>query len=179
MVNFQLRAVQPEDAGAVAEIYRPAVLTGTASFEIEPPDAAEFERRMAAIVDAGFPYVVAEQGGVVIGYGYANAYRPRPAYRWSVEDSIYLAPAAQRQGVGRVLLEHLIGTTARLGFRQMVAVIGDSARDPSIPLHRACGFHFAGTLHSIGYKGGRWLDGVLMQRALGEGDRTPPSEPLA
>ena len=175
MANYRLRSAQIGDAEAVAAIYRPAVLTGTASFEIDPPDPAEIGRRMAAILDAAFPYLVAEQEGRVIGYGYANAYRPRPAYRWTVEDSIYLAPVAQRQGVGRALLEQLIATTTALGFRQMVAVIGDSAQTPSIALHTACGFGLVGTLRSVGFKGGRWLDGVLMQRALGAGDATNPA----
>lgn len=174
MTNVVLRAARPDDAEAIAAIYRPAVLTGTASFEIEPPDAPEMGRRMKAIVDGGYPYLVAELDGKVLGYGYFSAYRPRPAYRWSVEDSIYLAPDAQGSGVGKALLQKLIGLATEQGFRQMVAVIGDSAQYPSIRLHRACGFHFAGTLHAIGFKHGRWLDGVMMQRPLGEGDRTPP-----
>ena len=175
MVKYKLRSAQASDATAIAAIYRPAVLTGTASFELDPPDAAEMAKRMAAILDAGYPYLVAELEGTILGYGYANAYRPRPAYRWTVEDSIYLSTEAQGQGVGRTLLDRLITTTTKLGFRQMVAVIGDSTQLRSIRLHRACGFHFAGTLHSIGYKGGRWLDGVLMQRPLGEGDKSPPA----
>jgi len=130
---------------------------------------------MTAILEAGFPYLAAEQDGRVLGYGYANAYRPRPAYRWTVEDSIYLAPSAHRQGIGRLLLEQLIATTTELGFRQMVAVIGDSGQTPSIALHRACGFVHAGVLRSVGFKGGRWLDGVLMQRTLGAGDTTSPA----
>ena len=116
-----------------------------------------------------------DNAGVVVGYGYANAYRPRPAYRTTVEDSIYLAPVGRGKGIGKALLVHLIDATTRLGYRQMIAVIGDSRQYPAIRLHRACGFHFAGTLHSIGYKHGRWLDGVLMQRALGEGDSTLPA----
>ena len=175
MTKFVLRAAKVSDAEALAAIYRPAVLTGTASFEIDPPDAAEMGRRMAAVVDAGYAYLVAERAGAVIGYGYFNAYRPRPAYRWSVEDSIYLAPEAQGLGVGRALLDRLIEMATAQGFRQMVAVIGDSAQYPSIRLHRACGFHFAGTLHAIGFKGGKWLDGVMMQRPLGDGDTTPPA----
>jgi L-amino acid N-acyltransferase YncA len=174
MSRIALRPAEPRDATVIAAIYRPAVLEGTASFEIDPPDAAEMGRRMAAIRDSGYPYLVAELDGLVVGYGYINAYRPRPAYRWSVEDSVYLSPAAQGRGVGRALLQRLIADAEAMGFRQMVAVIGDSAQMPSIRLHRACGFHFAGTLHAIGFKNGKWLDGVLMQRALGDGDRTPP-----
>ncbi len=176
MTNLVLRPSRPEDAEAIAAIYRPAVLTGTASFEIEPPDGAEMGRRMKAITDGHYPYLVAETAGKVIGYGYFSAYRPRPAYKWSVEDSIYLASEAQGTGVGKALLHKLIALATEQGYRQMVAVIGDSAQYPSIRLHRACGFHFAGTLHAIGFKGGRWLDGVLMQRPLGEGDRTPPRD---
>ena len=174
MEKLVLRAATLGDAAAIAAIYRPAVLEGTASFEIDPPDGAEMSQRMTAITTAGYPYLVAEREGAIIGYGYFNAYRTRPAYRWSVEDSIYLAPAAQGLGAGRLLLERLIVMAAAQGFRQMVAMIGDSRQYPSIRLHRACGFHFAGTLHAIGYKHGRWLDGVMMQRPLGDGDTTAP-----
>jgi phosphinothricin acetyltransferase len=131
-------------------------------------------RRMRAIVDAGYPYIVAEKDGQVLGYAYAGAYRPRPAYRNSVENSVYVSPAAHRLGVGRALLAELVAIAERLGFRQMIAVIGDSGNAGSIGLHRALGFTFCGTIHSVGYKHGRWLDSVIMQRALGPGDTTPP-----
>jgi phosphinothricin acetyltransferase len=145
-----------------------------ASFEVDPPDETEMTRRMRAIVDAGYPYIVAEKDGQVLGYAYAGAYRPRPAYRNSVENSVYVSPAAHRLGVGRALLAELVAIAERLGFRQMIAVIGDSGNAGSIGLHRALGFTFCGTIHSVGYKHGRWLDSVIMQRALGPGDTTPP-----
>jgi phosphinothricin acetyltransferase len=160
----------------VAAIYRPAVLTGTASFELEPPGEEEMARRFEAITGAGYPYLVAETGatGAVAGYGYANAYRTRPAYRFSVENSVYVAPDAQGRGIGRALLAALIEECTARGFRQMIAVIGDSAQSASIALHRSLGFTFCGTIHSVGLKHGRWLDSVLMQRALGDGDTTLP-----
>jgi phosphinothricin acetyltransferase len=169
-----IRPASPADIPAITAIYRPAVLHGTASFEVDPPDEAEMRRRFDALTGAGFPHVVAELEGRVAGYAYAGAYRPRPAYRFSVEDSIYVAPDAQRRGVGQALLSHLIETCTLSGFRQMIAVIGDSAQHASIGLHRRNGFTFSGTIHSVGFKHGRWLDGVIMQRALGEGDTTQP-----
>ncbi len=175
MVEVHVRAVTTSDIPAVTAIYRPAVLTGTASFELSPPDEAEMKRRMEAVRTAGFPYLVAEVAGVVAGYGYLGAYRPRPSYAWSVENSIYVAPEAQRAGVGRALLDALIDIATARGFRQMIAVIGDSGQRGSIGLHRAVGFTFCGTVHAVGFKHGRWLDQVLMQRALGEGDTTAPS----
>ena len=169
-----IRPAAASDVAAITAIYRPAVIAGSASFELEAPDEAEMGRRVQAILAAGFPYVVAEVGGSVAGYGYLGAYRPRPAYQWSVENSIYVAPDAQRGGVGRALLSHLIDTATASGFRQMIAVIGDSGQRASIGLHRAAGFTFCGTVHAVGFKHGRWLDQVLMQRALGPGDATPP-----
>jgi L-amino acid N-acyltransferase YncA len=173
--DIQIRAATPADIQAITSIYRPAVLTGTASFEITAPDEAEMARRMAAIVDAGFPYLVATRAGMVLGYAYLGAYRARPAYAWSVENSIYVDPQAQRTGVGRLLLDALIETATASGFRQMIAVIGDSGQQASLRLHRAAGFTFCGTVHAVGFKNGRWLDQVLMQRALGAGDATPPA----
>lgn len=170
-----VRDAQPTDIPAIAAIYRPAVETGTASFELEPPDAAEMLRRYQTVVAAGFPYIVAELDGVVLGYAYFTQYRPRPAYRYSVENSIYVAPEAQGKRVGRVLLAALIERATAKGHRQMIAVIGDAANWPSIGLHRAMGFRFAGTIHSVGFKHGRWLDSVMMQLPLGSGDTTLPS----
>jgi phosphinothricin acetyltransferase len=164
----------PADIPAITAIYRPAVLEGTASFELEPPDEAEMRRRLEAIVGAGFPYIVAKADERVLGYAYANAYRSRPAYRFSVEDSIYVASFAQRLGIGRHLLDELIALATAKGFRQMIAVIGDSGQAASIGLHQAAGFTFCGTIRSVGFKHGRWLDSVLMQRALGPGDTTAP-----
>ncbi len=170
----RIRPATLADVAEITAIYRPAVVYGTASFEIEPPDQAEMQKRFEAITGAGFPYVVAELEGKVVGYAYANAYRPRPAYQWSVEDSIYVAPEAHGKGVGRALLVYLLETCTAAGFRQMIAVIGDSAQSASIGLHRSLGFTFCGTIHSVGFKHGRWLDSVIMQRALGDGDLAPP-----
>ena len=150
------------------------MLTGTASFELEPPDDAEMQKRMQAVMDAGFPYLVAERDGQLLGYGYLGAYRPRAAYRWSVENSIYVAPDAQRGGTGRLLLQALIDEATRRGVRQIVAVIGDSQSHSSICLHTALGFSHSGVVRSVGFKHGRWLDQVIMQRMIGAGDQTVP-----
>jgi len=151
------------------------VLHGTASFEVDPPGLAEMKKRRAAVLDLGLPHLVAERAGRVLGYAYAGNWRPRPAYKFSVEDSIYIAHDAVGQGVGKALLPVLIEHCTAAGKRQMVAVIGDSAQTPSIRLHASCGFEMTGTLKSIGFKFGRWLDSVLMQRPLGVGDTTPPA----
>ena len=169
-----VRPIRDADVPAIATIYAHAVLHGTASFEVDPPDLAEMSRRMRAIVDGGFPYLVAEKDGRVLGYAYAGLYRTRPAYRNSIENSVYVGQDAHRLGVGRALLGELIEIATRAGFRQMIAVIGDSGNAGSIGLHRALGFTFSGTIHSVGYKHGRWLDSVIMQRALGPGDGSPP-----
>ena len=172
---LHIRAVAPGDIPQIADIYAHAVTHGTASFELQPPDLAEMERRRAALVDAGYPYLVAERDGVLLGYAYAGAYRPRPAYRSTVEDSVYVAPAAQGGGVGRTLLSALIGACEERDFRLMVAVIGDRASSGSIRLHEALGFQHVGALEPVGYKHGRWLATVLMQRVLGPGASTPPT----
>ena len=161
------------DISAITAIYAHAVGHGTASFEVEPPDEAEMARRRQAVLAGGYPYLVAEIDGTLAGYAYAGAYRPRPAYRFTVEDSIYVALDRQGSGVGRALLVALIEACEALGFRQMVAVIGDSASQGSICLHESLGFRPVGVLEAIGFKHGRWLDVVLMQRALGEGAGTP------
>ena len=171
-----IRPATGDDIAAITAIYRPAVLAGTASFELDPPSEAEMLSRYRALVGGGYPYLVAEGGGAVLGYAYANAYRPRPAYRYTVEDSVYVAPNAQGRGVGRALLAALIGRASDAGFRRMVAVIGDSAQHASIALHRRAGFISCGTLPAVGYKFGRWLDVVLMQLPLGEGDDTLPGD---
>lgn len=171
-----IRDCRDADLPAVTGIYADAVRTGTATFEYDPPDLAEMTRRRADVLGKGFPYLVAEQDGVVVGYAYASTYRPRPAYRFSVEDSIYIAPGEQGRGVGRLLLDTLVQRCEALGLRLMIAVIGDSASLPSIRLHAACGFSHAGVLPNVGWKHGRWLDGVLMTRPLGVGARTPPAE---
>lgn len=174
MLDLRLRPATPADIPAITAIYAHAVRYGTASFEIEAPDEAEMTRRQRALLDGGFPYLTAERGGELVGYAYAGAYRARPAYRFSVEDSVYVHPDAQVGGVGRALLAALIEATTERGFRQMIAVIGDSAQAPSIALHRALGFDHIGTIRNVGFKFGRWLDTVLMQRALGDGARSLP-----
>jgi L-amino acid N-acyltransferase YncA len=175
LTAISIRSATGADIPAITEIYRTAVLHGTASFEIEPPDDAEMLARMGKILDGRYPYVVAEAAGRVAGYAYAGPYRPRPAYRHTVEDSIYVAHEAQGTGVGRALLAALVAECERLGFRRMVAVIGDSKSLGSIRLHASCGFTHAGLLPSVGWKHGRWLDQVLMQRSLGPGDQAPPT----
>ena len=169
-----IRAATPADIAAITAIYDHAVRHGTASFELEPPDEAEMARRRQALVEAGYPYLVDEADGAIAGYAYAGPYRPRPAYRWSVEDSVYVAPALHRRGIGAALLDRLIVAAEQRGFRQMIAVIGDSAQTPSIALHRAAGFRLIGAIEHVGFKFERWLDTVLMQRALGRGADAPP-----
>jgi L-amino acid N-acyltransferase YncA len=176
MTSATLRAAVAADAAAITAIYRPAVLHGTASFEVDPPDEAEMLRRLKSVTDAGYPYFVAELDGRVAGYAYANAYRTRPGYRFTVEDSIYIADEAQGKGIGRLLLKALIEASTAKGYRLMVAVIGDSRNHASITLHRNLGFTFCGTIHSVGYKFGRWLDSVIMELPLGDGDKTAPVE---
>jgi L-amino acid N-acyltransferase YncA len=176
MTKATLRSATAADVATIAAIYRPAVLHGTASFELEPPDEAEMLRRFQAVTSAGYPYFVAILEGRVVGYAYANAYRTRPAYRFTVENSVYIAPEAQGKGVGSLLLEALIEASTAKGYRLMVAVIGDSRNQASITLHRNAGFRFCGTIHSVGYKFGRWLDSVIMELPLGEGDRSAPNE---
>lgn len=172
--GLAVRASRAEDVPAFTAIYAEFVRTGTASFELEPPNAGEMARRRAAILEAGLPHLVATLDGRVAGYGYAGPYRPRPAYAYTVEDSVYVAQWAQRRGVGRTLLAALIERCAALGKRQMAAVIGDSANRASIALHERLGFRRVGTLRDVGRKHGRWLDTVLMQRPLGPGADTPP-----
>ena len=167
MSKLIVRASTEADVVRCAEIYAHHVLHGTASFEVDPPDLAEMKRRRAAVLDIGLPHLVAEREGRVMGYAYAGNWRPRPAYKFSVEDSIYIDNDATGQGVGKALLPVLIEQCTALGKKQMVAVIGDSASTPSIRLHAACGFRKVGTLENIGFKFGRWLDSVLMQRPLG------------
>jgi L-amino acid N-acyltransferase YncA len=169
-----IRPAQPRDLAVITTIYDDAVRHGTASFELDPPDQAEMARRYEALRVGGYPYLVAELDGDIVGYAYAGPYRARPAYRWSVEDSIYVAPQAQRRGIGSALLARLLAEAEAGGFRQMLAVIGDSANTGSVELHRAAGFRLVGTFENVGFKFGRWLDTVLMQRELGRGATTKP-----
>lgn len=170
---MEIRDCELSHLREIAAIYGAAVRDGTASFELEPPDQAEMARRRAAILDGGYPYFVAVEDGRIAGYAYAGQYRTRPAYRSTVENSVYVAPDLQRRGVARLLLAALIEATAARGFRQMIAIIGDSGNEASIRLHAALGFEPVGTLRAVGWKHGRWLDTVLMQRPLGSGAETP------
>ena len=174
MTTIPIRPAGRRDIAAITRIYEHAVRHGTASFEIEPPDEKEIARRYEALRAGSYPYLVAELGGAIAGYAYAGPYRARPAYHWSVEDSIYIAPQSQRRGIGRALLEQLIVEAEAGGFRQMIAVIGDSTNAGSIELHRAAGFRMVGTFDNVGFKFGRWLDSVLMQRTLGKGATAAP-----
>ena len=172
-----IRPATGNDIAAIAAIYARHVRDGTASFELEPPSEEEMRRRHAELRARGYPYLVAETGGEVLGYAYAGPYRPRLAYRDTVENSVYLRPEAAGHGLGTRLLDALIAACAARGFRQMVAVVGDSANLASIRLHERLGFRPVGVLRSVGYKHGRWLDTVLLQRALGTGDAAPPDRP--
>jgi L-amino acid N-acyltransferase YncA len=174
MSDVTIRTASLADIPAIARIYAHAVKHGTATFELEPPDETEMAHRMQAVLDGGFPYLAAEMAGALAGYAYAGHYRIRPAFRFTVEDSLYVDPGAQRLGVGRSLLARLIEESERRGFRQMIAVIGDSAQTPSIEVHRALGFRMIGNMENVGFKFGRWLDTILMQRALGPGATTLP-----
>jgi len=169
-----VRASGEADLSAVVAIYAHHVLNGLASFETEPPDEREMRRRRDDVLARGLPYLVAERDGAVVGYGYAAPFRTRPAYRYTVEDSVYVHRDHVAHGIGRALLDALIAACERAGLRQMIAVIGDSANVASIALHERCGFTRAGLLAASGFKFGRWVDTVLMQRALGEGDRSAP-----
>jgi L-amino acid N-acyltransferase YncA len=176
MTTLAIRPALPADIPAITAIYAHAVSHGTASWELKPPDTAEMQRRFETILSGGYPYLVAERNGALLGYAYAGAYRPRPAYRSTVENSIYIAPGAQGAGVGAALLAALIDACTSRGFRQMVAVIGDGtgASVGSRRLHERAGFRLIGVAEKVGYKHGRWLDQMLMQKELGEADRAPP-----
>ena len=175
MSSPEIRPATEGDLSFVTKIYAHAVLHGTATFELTPPDLAEMTRRYRVLMDGAFPYLVAVLDGIVVGYAYAGAYRPRPAYRFTVENSIYLDPAIHRRGIGMKLMRRLIDDCETRGYRQMIAVIGDSANAGSIGLHSACGFQMIGTHPNVGLKFGRWLDTVMMQLALGEGATTIPT----
>jgi L-amino acid N-acyltransferase YncA len=169
-----LRDVTEADIAQIHPIYAHHVLHGAASFEEIAPDVAEMRNRFAALKAKSMPYIAAVENGKILGYAYAGPYRPRSAYRYTVEDSIYLAPDAAGRGLGKMLLSEIITRCTALGMRQMVAVIGDTANTASIGLHRALGFQMIGTMPAIGFKFGRWVDSVLMQKALGEGQGSLP-----
>ena len=173
--GVKLRAAVEADLPAIQAIYAEHVLEGLGSFELEPPTVAELARRMADVRARDLPWLVAERDGRVQGYAYASRFRPRPAYRHTIEGSVYVATGQERNGVGRALLGALLAECERQGYRQMLAVIGDSGNTASIGLHKALGFTDAGLLRAVGFKHGRWVDVVIMQRALGPGDTTLPN----
>jgi len=166
-MSYTIRPAAGSDFNAITAIYGDAVAHGTASFELTAPGKAEMIDRHQALVSQGYPYLVLEDAGRVQGYAYVGPYRARPAYRWVVENSVYLAEAAKGRGYGKALLVELVSLSEKLGFRQMIAVIGDSANAPSIAVHKSCGFRMVGTLTDMGWKHGRWLDTVYMQLAMG------------
>ncbi|MBS0449556.1 MAG: N-acetyltransferase [Proteobacteria bacterium] len=170
-----IRPSRSADLSAIAAVYAWNVEHGTGTFELDAPSVAEMAQRRDGVLDKGLPWLVAERDGRVLGYAYAGPFRPRPAYRFCVEDSVYLAPDAQGQGVGRLLLAELVARCEAAGARQMLAVIGDSANLGSIGLHRALGFAPLGTLRAAGWKFERWLDVVMMQRSLAHGSNTAPA----
>ena len=170
----QIRDARAADLAAVQAIYAHHVRHGLASFEEIPPSLEDMGRRRQALTDRGLPYLVAEVAGGVRGFAYAGPYRPRPAYRYTLETSVYVAPGFERRRIGRLLLAELVGRSTALGYRRMIAVIGDSGNLASIRLHERLGFRRAGMLTATGYKHGRWVDTVILERGLGEADVTLP-----
>jgi phosphinothricin acetyltransferase len=176
MVGMRIEPAIPDDVAEIAAIYAHHVIHGTASFEIEPPSAAEMGERLASVQGVGAPWLVArDEGGEMLGYAYASQFRDRPAYRFTCENSVYIRHDRRGEGIGRALLALLIVEAERAGFRQMIAVIA-GAQPASVRLHAACGFAEAGRMQSVGRKHRQWLDTFYMQRALGAGDSTPPPE---
>ena len=174
--NIVIRPAGESDLTTITSIYADAVSNGTASYELEPPDIEEMTARWQALTDKGFPYLVAERGGTVVGYCYVSPFRPRPTYRYIVESTVYVAPDAQRTGVGRTLMRNIIDICETMKFRQMIAIVGDENNQrASIGLHEALGFRHIGIIEGSGYKFDRWLDTLIMQRTLGVGKSSPPS----
>ena len=168
-----IRPSRDEDIAAITAIYAHHVLNGTGTFEVDPPSVADMTSRRADVLAKGLPFIVAEEAGQVIGYAYCTWFKPRPAYRFSAEDSIYLAPGVHGKGIGRALLAELAVQAERVGIRKLIAVIGDSSNAGSVGVHRSLGFEHVGILKSCGWKFDQWLDVVLMEKALGPGDSTP------
>jgi L-amino acid N-acyltransferase YncA len=168
-----IRPSRDEDIAAITAIYAHHVLNGTGTFEVDPPSVADMTSRRADVLAKGLPFIVAEEAGQVIGYAYCTWFKPRPAYRFSAENSIYLAPGVHGKGIGRALLAELAAQAERVGIRKLIAVIGDSSNAGSIGVHRSLGFEHVGILKSCGWKFDQWLDVVLMEKALGPGDSTP------
>jgi len=169
-----IRPSRDEDVPAITAIYAHHVLHGTGTFETEPPSIADMRTRRADVLSKGLPYLVAEQDGKIAGFAYGNWFKPRPAYRYSVEDSIYLAPDQHGQGLGRALLAELLARCEAVGIRKVMAIVGDSANAGSIGVHQALGFTQVGTIDACGWKFGAWRDIVIMQKTLGLGDTQPP-----
>ncbi|GAB4211200.1 MAG: GNAT family N-acetyltransferase [Rhodoferax sp.] len=169
-----IRPSQDSDLPAITQIYAHHVLHGSGTFETEPPSFDDMAQRRADVMGKQLPYLVVCEGANILGFAYCNWFKPRPAYRFSAEDSIYLAPEAMGRGIGRLLLAELCTQAQRRGVRKLIAVIGDSANQASVGLHRACGFGSVGIISACGWKFGRWLDVVLMEKSLGLGDQTPP-----
>ena len=169
-----IRPSRDEDIAAITAIYQHHVLTGTGTFEIDPPSEADMAARRADVLAKGLPYLVVEEAGQVLGFAYCNWFKPRPAYRFSAEDSIYMAPNVQRKGMGRALLTELCSQAERVGVRKLLAVIGDSANTGSVGVHAALGFSHVGLIKSCGWKFDRWLDVVMMEKPLGFSDSTTP-----
>jgi L-amino acid N-acyltransferase YncA len=174
-----IRPSSDDDLPAITAIYAHHVLHGTGSFETEPPSLADMTTRRADVLSKGLPYLVVEQDGKIAGFAYGNWFKPRPAYRYSVEDSIYMSPALQGKGLGRALLAELMARFEAVGIRKVMAIIGDSANAASVGIHLALGFRQVGTIESCGWKFGAWRDIVIMQKTLGLGDTQPPDEPAA
>lgn len=172
-----IRASQDGDLAAITSIYGHHVLHGTGTFETDPPPLSDMGARRADVLGKGLPYLVAESDGKVLGFAYCNWFKPRPAYRFSAEDSVYVSHDAHGKGLGRALLAELGAQAERAGVRKLIAVIGDSANQGSVGVHRACGFTDVGVLTSCGWKFGKWLDVVLMEKPLGFANRTPPDNP--
>ena len=170
-----IRTAAMDDLPQIQAIYAHYVTAGAATFEIDPPDLAEMTRRFETLTGGGYPYIVAEVDGAVGGYAYAGPYRTRQAYRYTVEDSVYVSPDHVGLGLGRRLLEEIIRRCTEAGFRQMMAVISDDRNAASLHLHARCGFEHVGVLKNVGYKMGRWINRTVMQRPLGEGDRAEPT----
>ena len=174
-----IRPSRDEDITAITAIYAHHVLHGTGTFETEPPSAADMANRRADVLSKGLPYLVAEEDGEILGFAYGNWFKPRPAYRYSVEDSVYLAPGLDRKGLGRALLAELLAHCEAAGIRKVMAIIGDSANAGSVGVHRALGFTQVGIVEACGWKFGAWRDIVIMQKTLGPGSSEPPIESTA
>jgi L-amino acid N-acyltransferase YncA len=168
-----IRASLELDMASITSIYAHHVLTGTGTFEMDPPSQIEMGHRRADVLSRGLPYLVLEHAGQVAGFAYCNWFKPRPAYRFSAENSIYMSQDFSRKGLGKALLSELMTQSQRAGLRKLIAIIGDSSNEGSIGLHRECGFLPVGTLHDCGWKFDRWLDVVIMEKSLGQGSSAP------